>query len=110
MIDRVKLQILFVTDELIISKPHIFTDMQITEAGDNFNFTFENFRCKYLAKNNSVEVMGSLHKFQMGNNYCDFSLEDVYNAFARLAMAFDVPLKSIIIYSIEIGVNLIMPK
>lgn len=110
MIDRVKLQIQAVLDGHILSNPEVFTNCQMAEAGDNFNFTFDNFRCKYIGANNTVELTGSLHKFQMGNNYGDFGHEDVCKAFTRIATAFRVPLDSIIICSLEIGVNLVMSK
>ncbi len=53
---------------------------------------------------------GSLHKFKRKENYSTFTASDAQQAISDLGKRLDIPLNTIIITCIEIGVNITMSK
>lgn len=70
------------------------------------------FRCAKIdgSLSNDVFISGSLHKYFKKNNYSDFTRTDVKECIDKIENDLDISIKKGIVYTLEIGCNLLMDE
>ncbi|QQT37692.1 hypothetical protein U0038_01845 [Sphingobacterium spiritivorum] len=101
-----KLKISNIHEDFIITT---FDEVYMTPSGKDVKFRYGTFSGTFIARQNAVILTGSLHKFfKGGENFDDFSYEQVKSSLKMISDKFNKELKDIQIQFVEIGVNLKM--